>query len=281
MTMCEWEKIGIERRELVMKRKIQMIVFVLCIAVFVLSAWKLYGIQSNYKEGDELYASVEEEVITVLSDEEEESEVEENTKNGENKKKKKNKKKKTPMISVDFATLKKKNPDIIAWLYIPYSDISYPLLQGSDNETYLHKAYDGQSSIFGSIFMDFRNHPDFSDQHTIIYGHNMKNGSMFGTLKQYCDASFYKKNKNFYVLTEDGTYQYRVFSYHVADALGKVYTVFYEDEDAFQSYLNLVVQSSYLDTGVDVSTDDKVITLSTCTGDDDSRFVVHGVRVKE
>ena len=108
-----------------MKRKIQMVLFILCIAVFIISAWKLYGIQENYKEGDELYASVEEEVITVISDDETGTEEEESTKD----KAKKKEKKKTPMISVDFATLKKKNPDIIAWLYIPYSDISYLLLQ--------------------------------------------------------------------------------------------------------------------------------------------------------
>lgn len=249
-----------------MKRKIQIVIFVLCLCVLGISAFKLYDIQNNYEEGDAVYNSIADEVVTVLP-------VEEETEQKDTKDKKKTKL--DPMISVDLKALKQKNEDIIGWLYIPNSVISYPLLQGENNDTYLHQTYNKQQSFFGSIFIDYRNNSNLQDAHTIIYGHNMKNGSMFGTLKRYSDKAFYKEHKNIYIYTEKGTHKYQVFSYHVADATGKIYRVSFEDENALEDYLKLAKQSSYLDTGVEVGTSDKTITLSTCTSNESSRFVVH------
>lgn len=248
-----------------MKRKIQILFFVLCVCILGISVFKLYDIQNNYEEGDAVYSSIMDEVVTVLPvAETEQKEVKE-----------KKKTKLDPMIAVDLKTLKQKNEDILGWLYIPNSVISYPLLQGENNDTYLHQTYNKQQSFFGSIFIDYRNNSNLQDAHTIIYGHNMKNGSMFGTLKRYSDKSFYKEHKNIYIYTESGIHKYKVFSYHVADAKGKIYTVSYEDEEALEDYLKLAKQSSYLDTGVEVKTTDKTITLSTCTSNESSRFVVH------
>lgn len=249
-----------------MKRKIQLVIFILCICIFGISAFKLYDIHHNYEKGDAVYRTIEAEVVTVLPTEKPDP-------------KKKKKEKKDPMISVDFKTLKQKNEDIIGWLYIPNSSISYPLLHGEDNETYLHQTYDKKSGFFGSIFIDYRNHTNLQDAHTIIYGHNMKNGSMFGTLKRYSDKSFYKEHKNIYIYTEQGIHQYKVFSYHVADAKGRIYTTSFEDKEEFSEYLKLAKQSSQIDTGVDVTTSDKTITLSTCTSNESSRFVVHATYV--
>lgn len=242
-------------------------IFVLCICVLGISVCKLYDIQNNYKEGDAVYSTIADEVVTVLPIEEQKT---------EKKDTKENKKTKTdPMISVDLKTLKQKNEDIIGWLYIPNSVISYPLLQGEDNDTYLHQTYNKQQSFFGSIFIDYRNNANLQDAHTIIYGHNMKNGSMFGTLKRYSDKSFYKEHKNIYIYTDSGIHKYKVFSYHVADATGKIYTVSFEEEKEVEAYLRLAKQSSYFDTGVEVEAADKTITLSTCTSNATSRFVVH------
>lgn len=226
----------------------------------------------NYKKGEKLYEDITQKVVTtktptnnVASDSKDDSEEQQSVLD----------------ISVDFDTLIKTNPDIFGWIYLPYGSISYPLLQGTDNDFYLHQAYDKTPNNFGSIFIDYRNSNNLTDQHTIIYGHNMRNGSMFGTLKNFCDEKFYKKNNTFYILTPQVIYTYRVFSYHVADAKGRVYNVGYQDEAEFQDFINLAKQSSYLDTGVSVSTKHRILTLSTCTSSDDKRFVVHAKLVEE
>lgn len=246
-----------------MKRKLKIVLLFIFLGIFVVSAFQLYGIHNNYEKGDAIYHSVQEQVVKEIT-------VPEIKEKGKVKKAEK-------LISVDFSTLKKKNKDIVGWLYIPDTVICYPLLKGTDNETYLHQTYDKQSSIFGSIFMDFRNSSDLQDSHTLIYGHNMRNGSMFGSLKRYNnEADFYKKHKTIYILTEKATYRYQIFSYHVADVNGAIYTVSYDKEEDFEWFLKLAKESSYKDTGIDVSTKDKIITLSTCNNTDTTRFVVHG-----
>lgn len=90
-----------------------------------------------------------------------------------------------PYLQVDFAGLKAVNPDIIAWIQIPALDISYPVVLGNDKDYYLYHLFDGKKNINGSIFVDYHNQPDFVDSNTIVYGHNMKNGSLFGTLDRY------------------------------------------------------------------------------------------------
>lgn len=244
------------------------------------SIYNLVSIQLNYKKGEELYENIKEQV--VVTKQPVETVTPETDDNGDTQDKEDNQDKQTPLdISVDFDTLEKVNSDIVGWLHLPYGSISYPLLQGEDNDNYLHHAYDKTSNNFGSIFIDYRNTNNLSDKHTIIYGHNMKNGSMFGTLKNFCDETFYKKNKYFFILTRKVVYTYKVFSYHVADAKGKVYEVNYTDDEQYQDFLNLAKQSSYLDTGVKVSTKNRTITLSTCTSSDDKRFVVHAKLVEE
>lgn len=251
-----------------MKKKFYIALFVVCLGIFLVSGWKLYEIYHTYQQGDLAYEKIAEDVVvkfgtmppskvTDAPEDVDEEEPEEE------------------MISVDFDSLEKINPDVIGWLYIPNSAISYPLLRGTDNDKYLHQTYDGTSSIFGSIFMDFRNAADLSDWHTIIYGHNMKNGSMFGTLKKYQEQSFFRKHRNIYILTKEATYRYRVFSYHVADAAGRIYTTSFADRKEYGSFLDLITQSSYIDTKLSVGRKDKTITLSTCTSEEENRFVVH------
>ena len=255
-----------------MKKKIRIIILVCCAMVCLFSVYKLISIQMNYKKGEKLYEDVKQQVVMTKAPKESESPDD----NEEIKDKQ------TDLdISVDFDTLEKTNPDIFGWLHLPYGSISYPLLQGEDNETYLHQAYDKTLNNFGSIFIDYRNTNNLLDKHTIIYGHNMKNGSMFGTLKNFCDENFYKNNKYFFILTKKVVYTYKVFSYHVADAKGRVYNVVYKDDEEYQSFIDLAKQSSYLDTGVKVSTQNRIVTLSTCTSSDDKRFVVHAKLVEE
>jgi len=184
-------------------------------------------------------------------------------------------------ITVDFKSLWDINPDIKGWIYQDVLEISYPIVQGADNNEYLYTSVKGTANKGGSIFMEALNHGDFSDPHTIIYGHNMKDGSMFGKLKKLYDQELIDNLNTtlcFWIITPEGKFRYDVFSIHTVDAAGDTYTLFTEPCDEVGAYMNKMAKF----TGVELpqrvyNSMDKVITLSTCTGNDQYRLVVQGV----
>ena len=117
------------------------------------------------------------------------------------------------------------------------------------------------------------------DLHTIIYGHNMKNGSMFAGLKNYRNESYFENHPYIYIDLEDGSHCYQIFSCHEAPVTDVSYTIGYAADDVYASFLDEIKASSLYDTGVDVGTGDSVITLSTCTSNDANRFVVHAKKI--
>lgn len=128
--------------------------------------------------------------------------------------------------------------------------------------------------------METENTPDFQDCHTILYGHNMKNLSMFGRLKKYKTEDFYQGNEYFTIYTEERIYRYQIFAYYDTSENGDVYTIGFGADEVFGEFLNQAKKRSYYDTGVEVTKEDKVITLSTCSVEG-KRFVVHAKRVEE
>ena len=182
---------------------------------------------------------------------------------------------------VDWESLKAINPDIIAWLQIEGTEISYPVMKGTDNEYYLHHTFEGNYNAAGSIFIEYTNSSDFQDCNTIIYGHNMRNGSMFGLLRKYFQSQDSLPGRYIWICTPEKNYRYEIFSSHVVDAAGEVYTLFSAPDQQFQQYLDSMKAQSLVDFGVDVTKEDKVITLSTCTGNDATRFVVQAKREGE
>ena len=184
----------------------------------------------------------------------------------------------TAPITVDFERLQEENKDIIAWLYCPDTEINYPVVQSKDNEYYLRRLLDGTWNIAGTLFMDYRNAADCSDLHTIIYGHNMNDGSMFGSLKKYKDDGFWKENQYFTVYSETTAYRYRIFSYEDAVNGGDVYKVGYQPGEEYQKFIDQMIKDSDVDTGVKPQTSNKILTLSTCTGNGYSkRLAIHAV----
>jgi len=181
---------------------------------------------------------------------------------------------------VDFEGLKELNKDVVGWIYFENEDLSYPILQGETDEQYLRTTIDGVSATAGSIFLEAMNSNDFCDSHSIIYGHNMKNLSMFGKLKFYrMKEGYYEDHMYFQIITPEYTYRYQIFAYEEVNEYSEIYAVPYGPNDDFQDFINGIIRSSYVDSRLPVTKDDKVITLSTCTGSDDYRFVVHGFRV--
>ncbi len=187
-----------------------------------------------------------------------------------------------PRISVDFSGLSAVNSDIFGWIYIPDTEISYPLLLGVDNSKYLNTAYNGSYSSFGSIFLDKKNSSDMSDRHSIIYGHNMKNGSMFGSLSDFARQAFYESHPFIYIITPDGYLKYEIFSAHKTSIADGIFVTSFSEENTYSSLLSLMGRSSWLKGNITPTTDDKVITLSTCTSVNvDDRFVVHAVLIED
>ena len=182
---------------------------------------------------------------------------------------------------IDFAGLKEINPDVVGWIQMEALDVSYPIVKGTDNDHYLHYTFEGQKNAAGAIFMEYTNNSNFEDCNTIIYGHNMKNGSMFGLLRKYFKDKDSVPGRYIWICTPDKNYRYEIFSSHVVDAAGETYTLFPEANEQFASYLDSMKQQSLVDFGTEVTKEDKVITLSTCTGNDATRFVVQAKREGE
>lgn len=184
---------------------------------------------------------------------------------------------------IDFASMQADvNEDIYAWVYVPGTKVDYPILQRSgNNDFYLDHDLNGKKASCGSIYTENYNKKDFNDNHTVVYGHNMKNGSMFKSLRNYDDKDFFEENKYIYVYTEADTRVYEIFgAYEYTD---EHLLLNYKTDNAggFQKYLDMVKKqpdaSGHFNRELTVNSGDKIITLSTCiSGKDGSRYLVQG-----
>ena len=244
------------------------IALIVAIAVFCYAAFNLYHIDTEYKKGTDEYNQIEEMAVT-------ERDADSGEAAGPNAQLK-------PPIEVDFDKLKSVNEDVVGWIYVDaLPDISYPIVKGKDNQTYLHQTYEKNYNFAGTIFVDYENSGDFSDCNTLVYGHNMKNGSMFGHLKKFReDDRLYKQDKYFWILTPERNYRYEIISAYTTGVNSDTYTLFKGPGEEFEKYLETIKGYSEIQTDdTDLTIKDKIVTLSTCTGNESTRFVVQGKRV--
>ena len=179
---------------------------------------------------------------------------------------------------MDFSALRQQNPDVLGWILIPGTRVSYPVVQGTDNSYYLDHTWRGGKNSVGAIFMDYRNSGDLSDFNTIIYGHRMNNRSMFGTLSQYKSRSYWQAHPYVYLTDDSGTHRYEIFAAGEVSVDSDVYRLGLRSSSGRQSFLDSCLSLSALNTGVTPHTYDKVLTLSTCTGNGHAtRWVVQAV----
>lgn len=175
------------------------------------------------------------------------------------------------IIDVDFESLYDLNEDVIAWIYCANTKINYPIVQSSNNDYYLYRLLDGTSNSNGSIFMDYRNAADFSDDNTLIYGHNMQTGAMFGNLMNYKRQSFYEEHPYIYIITPDQTYRLDLFAGCVVDSISDVYS-----KTLSEGQIREMIANSTFNSKISYPTHN-IVTLSTCTYEyDDARYVVLG-----
>lgn len=219
--------------------KKEYVVLGIFVLLFITSGFWLFRIINEYGKAAREYEELQEYVDDSLKKEREETENEEDEK--------------PQKTSIDFEALKEINPDIVAWIRIP-EVFDYPVVQGEDNQYYLSHTFRKESNIAGSIFLDYRNSRDFTDRKNIIYGHNMKDGSMFHVLRNFQDMDFYNKHREILLYLPDGSAQvYEIVEYEEVKATGEVYEMGNENIE------------------------EKEIILSTCSSRSDRRLIVRGI----
>lgn len=178
--------------------------------------------------------------------------------------------------SIRLSSLKNINPDVVGWICIPDTKINYPITQGQDNEYYLSHAWNNKSNFVGAIFLETMNCADFTDFNTILYGHNMKNGSMFAGLHDYKDPAYWAQHPYVYLVTAEGILRYEIFSSYNADVDSKTYGLSFRQDTTREAFIQMALENSDIDTGLEPAITDRILTLSTCTGFGYSqRRVVH------
>lgn len=181
----------------------------------------------------------------------------------------------TAPITIDFDTLLQDCPDTIGWLYAVDGSVNLPVVQGTDNQYYLTHLPNGKYSSGGSLFLDYLNEADFSDETSFIYGHNMKNGTMLQPVLEYQKQAYYDANPVMYLLTPEQNYKLELFAGVLTDIESDVYTFSFESPESKQAFIDdLVTRSTFVPVSVPTA-EDRLVCLSTCAYDfEDARYVV-------
>lgn len=182
---------------------------------------------------------------------------------------------------INFEELKQKNSDTVAWLKVENTNIEFPIVQANNNSYYLTHNFDKKYNVAGWIFADYKNKLDGTDRNIVVYGHNMRNNSMFGSLKDVITEEWYNNEENKYItfVTENDYQTYQVFSvYQIKTEDYYIQTEFKSNE--FTEFIDTITKRSKKDFGINVSKEDTILTLSTCSNNNKYRVVLHSVRVK-
>lgn len=247
------------------KLKVESIIILLLIIIFLLCSIKLIiflvDIRSNKKQNDDLVNDV----ISIKT--------EHNIDTGEDEEK----------ITIDFSKLLTINKDTVGWIRFNSDKVNYPIVHTNNNNYYLNHSFDGKINQAGSIFMDYRN-KSFDDRNVVLFGHAMIDNSMFGTLKDIHDINFFNTEENNYIQIinrQNEVLIYQIFSYYLIEKEEYYITTSFNSDNEFQHFLNTISSRSYRDFDVQLNTDDKILTLSTCvgTGNTTERNVIHAKRI--
>ena len=177
--------------------------------------------------------------------------------------------------NINLEALRETNPDVSGWIAIPDTKLAYPLMIGTENDYYLDHTWEKVSSIAGSVFIEKLSSNDLTDFNTVIYAHRMKDDSMFGSLKYYKDPEYWKAHPYVYIYNDSGAHRYEIFASYEATLQGSTYQIGFANDEYKQIFLENCKGYSVIDTEVAPEIDDRIITLSTCTGRGySSRWVV-------
>jgi sortase B len=255
-----------------LKKTLRSILMLASLAIFVFSAAQVWRILRGYEQAERQYAELEQYVADeppVVQPEptapptqpEEETEI-------------------SAAPAVDFEALSQINDDIVGWLIVEGTQINYPVVQGSDNKYYLNHRFDKGYNSAGCLFLDAGNDPGLNDRNSIVYGHYMKNGSMFAGISEYKDEAFYRAHPSAWFITPDGAYTVDFFSGYVSDVGASAWDREFS-ADGYGEWLEELKAKSCFSSDITPGIQDRVVTLSTCSYEfQNARFVLHGVAAK-
>lgn len=242
------------------KRILNIAIYLILFLILICSGFKLYFWYKDKKNNDETTEQLKNNV-----------KLEKIKKNNSNNEK----------YIVDFKKLKSENSDVVAYIKVNNTNIEYPIVKTSNNNFYLNHSFDKSKNSRGWIFADYKNKFDNTDKNIVIYGHNMRDESMFGSLKNILNEEWYNnaENKNITFLTEKENYIYKVFSiYKIESEDYYIKTNFKNDED-YEKFLNTIKNRSIKNFDINLNINDKIITLSTCANNNKYRIVLHAKKL--
>ena len=242
------------------KRILNIAIYLILFLILICSGFKLYFWYKDKKNNDETTEQLKNNV-----------KLEKIKKDNSNNEK----------YIVDFKKLKSENSDVVAYIKVNNTNIEYPIVKTSNNNFYLNHSFDKSKNSRGWIFADYKNKFDNTDKNIVIYGHNMRDESMFGSLKNILNEEWYNnaENKNITFLTEKGNYIYKVFSiYKIESEDYYIKTNFKNDED-YEKFLNTIKSRSIKNFDINLNINDKIITLSTCANNNKYRIVLHAKKL--
>lgn len=241
------------------KAILNLVIYIMVLSILLYSGIKIY---KWYKDKTNNNKIVEQIRDTVIVEEKNEDENKEESK-------------------VDFNKLKEQNSDAVAWIKVNNTNIEYPVVKGSNNSFYLNHNFEKSNNSAGWIFADYRNKFDNTDKNIVIYGHNMKDNSMFGSLKNILNSEWYdnEENTNITLYTENEKCIYKVFSIYEIESENYYIKTEFSDDNNFEQFVKTIKKRSIKEFNIDVSKDDNILTLSTCANNNKYRVVLHAKKI--
>ena len=241
-----------------MKKRIITLLLILFVISMFYSSYKIIRWKLNVKENNEIKLEVNKYIKTI-----------DNNANTQ--------------YNIDFDNLKNINKDVVGYLKLNNTNIDYVVVKSNDNSYYLNHNLNNKNNSAGWIFADYHNKFDSTDKNIVIYGHNMKDGSMFGTLRKVLNRDWQNDANNLKILliTPSQKYEYEVFSTYSIDVEDYYINTEFKTEEKYSEFLLKIRSRSNKDYNIEVSTEDRILTLSTCTGNGKKRVVVHAKLIKE
>ena len=266
---------------------IAVIIAGICTGIAVFFGWKIYQQEMMYKEGDATYEMIEHIAQATPIDEEVpankpepshfEAEATPPVSVNLERDEPRQPEETIPVPEIDFAALTTVNSDVVAWICCPDTVINYPVVLGGDNEYYLTHLVDGTENGNGTLFIDWKNSRDLTDENTVVYGHHMQSGKMFASLVEYADQSYFEAHPVICLVTPEAKYKIELFSGYTTTFDSSAYMLRFSTSHDYAEWLREVARKSDFKANMHLSTSDHIITLSTCAYSFyDARYVVHG-----
>lgn len=241
------------------KAILNLVIYIMLLSILLYSGIKIYKWYKDKTNNSKIAEQIKHTVIVEEKNED------------ENKKE----------YKIDFNKLKDQNNETVAWIKVNNTNIEYPVVKGTNNSFYLNHSFDKSNNSAGWIFADYRNKFDNTDKNIVIYGHNMKDNSMFGSLKNILNSDWYdnEENTNITLYTENEKCIYKVFSIYKIESEDYYIKTEFSDDNNFEQFVNTIKKRSIKEFNTDVSKEDNILTLSTCANNNKYRVVLHAKKI--